>query len=69
MAISDRRRINIYIPADIANALKVRPDINVSAVCQTALRQQLGLPSPIDRITVLEKRVDILDRYILERNQ
>jgi len=55
-------RVNVYIPDDLAEALAERDDLNVSAICQRALRAEVGIASAEDRIAVLETKVESLLR-------
>lgn len=58
-------RLNVYIPDDLALALESRPDdLNVSAVCQDAIRRALGLMSMEQRFEILDKRVGVIEEYL-----
>lgn len=56
-------KVTIYVPDDLAGTLIDRRDINVSAVCQKALREALGLLPKDSRLDALEERLEVLEHW------
>jgi hypothetical protein len=51
-------KMTIYVPDDLAAELRLHPQINVSATCQAALRQELALMGE-------ESNLDAMRRFVV----
>lgn len=50
--------MTIYLPDDLAEQVKAESDLNTSAVCQKALRSELGHRSELAKLDVNMERVE-----------
>ena len=56
-------RITVYLPDDLAKRVKEHADLNVSAVCQDALRRELARRAELERLDEGMERVKVyIDR-------
>lgn len=52
-------RINVYLPDDLADELAEVDGLNVSAVCQRALREELSIMQTIEQSTENMERIEV----------
>lgn len=58
MWVQMKTKLNISIDVDVALAAKDRQGINISQLCERALRQELNLPDSAERAQARKKNPD-----------
>jgi post-segregation antitoxin (ccd killing protein) len=57
-------RMTVYLPDDLAKMVKEHADLNVSAVCQEALRRELTRRAELGKLDEGMQRVQVFDDQI-----
>jgi post-segregation antitoxin (ccd killing protein) len=57
-------RMTVYLPDDLAKMVKEHTDLNVSAVCQEALRRELTRRAELAKLDEDMERVQVFDDWL-----